>query len=301
MQPLAILVAAPPMSLDRCTHECIHDDGINSWTMASISAPSDIADLIQGYCDYREHTGGFTTRRELPHAEGVFIVNLGDPISITGGDGAVLSLKAGEAFVAGAHLRPALSHSSGAQAGVHIYLPLATLRRLLGTPMHELADRVVGLDALLGRSATDLCCSLQDAAARDDRVRRLDQALRRRLRETDALSAQQQHALRLLRGRPDLDISAISKQIGWTRKHLASRVRDAVGVGPRSFRRLLRFQTLTRLIGRDAARPDWAQLAVEAGYYDQPHMINEFVEFSGLTPTAYLARSLPNGGGLIEA
>jgi hypothetical protein len=30
-------------------------------------------------------------------------------------------------------------------------------------------------------------------------------------------------------------------------------------------------------------------------------MIREFHEFSGLTPTAYQARCLPNGGGLVEA
>jgi len=82
--------------------------------MARIGPPPELDGLIAGYCDYRERTGGFTTHRELPHAEGVFIVNLGDPISITGGDGERLTLKAGEAFVAGAHLRPALSHSSGA-------------------------------------------------------------------------------------------------------------------------------------------------------------------------------------------
>jgi transcriptional regulator GlxA family with amidase domain len=69
---------------------------------------------------------------------------------------------------------------------------------------------------------------------------------------------------------------------------------------PRSFRRLLRFQTLMGLIRAAAGQPNWAALALEAGYYDQSHMIREFGEFSGLTPGMYLARALPEGGGLVE-
>ena len=106
-----------------------------------------------GYADYWERTGNFTVRREMPHPEGVLIVNLGDPIAITGGDGQALDLKAGEAFVAGVYVRPALSWSHGAQAGIHVFLPLTTLRRLIGVPMDELVDRVVPLDTLLGRTA----------------------------------------------------------------------------------------------------------------------------------------------------
>jgi AraC-like DNA-binding protein len=71
-------------------------------------------------------------------------------------------------------------------------------------------------------------------------------------------------------------------------------------VGPRSFRRLLRFQALVEAIKHDGRATSWAALAHDAGYCDQPHMIREFREFSGLTPANYVARSLPDGGGLVE-
>jgi AraC-like DNA-binding protein len=289
------------MSAHRFVDIQTHDDGVNAWRTARISAPSALANEIYGYSDYWERTGGFTSRRELPHAEGVLLVNLGSPISITDGDGRVLRLKPGETFVAGAHLRPALSHSDGVQAGMHVFLPLATLRRLLGVPMDRLADRVVPLDAMLGAEALALgqrLCEAKDCAAR---VTLLDAALARRLAEAPPLGRQQAHALRLLRTRPDQDIAAIAREIGWSRKHFAARVADAVGVGPRSFRRLLRFQELTALIGRQTGPLDWAGLAHDAGYCDQSHMIREFREFSGLTPRIYRARSLPDGGGLVEA
>jgi AraC-like DNA-binding protein len=238
----------------RLTSTRSHNDGQNAWHVAQIAPPAALAPHIQGYGDYTERTGTFTTRRELPHPDGVLIVNLGSPIAITGGDGAVLHLGPGEAFVAGAHLRPALSHSNGAQSGLHVYLPLTTLRRVLAIPMHHLIDRAAPLDALLGRPARDLGTRLCEANSLDTRIHLIDAALSARLAETPPIARQQAHALQLLRHRPNLDIAGIARDLGWSRKHLASRVQDAVGVGPRSFRRLLRFQKLTTLIAGPGGR-----------------------------------------------
>jgi AraC-like DNA-binding protein len=289
------------MASQRQSVELSYSDEVNAWRTTRMAASAQLEGEVHGYADYWERTRGFTMRRELPHAEGVLIVNLADPIEITGGDACAIRLRAGEAFVAGVHTRSALSHSTGAQAGIHIFLPLATVRRLLGVPMNELVDRVVPLDALLGRSARELGDALGDARDADTRADILDQVLELALARAPHLDERLTHALAVLRERPDRDIAQIADDVGWSRKHLAARIRDGVGVGPRSFRRLLRFQTLTGLIGAAAGRPDWAALALEAGYYDQSHMIREFSEFSGLTPGMYLTRALPKGGGLVEA
>ncbi|MEO9129766.1 MAG: helix-turn-helix domain-containing protein [Sphingomonas sp.] len=289
---------------DRLIRVDRHDDGLNSWEMARIAPPAPLAGTIAGYMDYHERTSCFTVRRELPHAEGVLIVNLGAPIGVTGGDGAMIRLGAGEAFAAGVHLRPALSHSDGSQKGMHVFLPLATLRRLLGIPMGEMIDRVVPLDAVLGKAARDLGIRLLEANAaepngRHARIALLDAALIARLAECPPVRAEVTEAIGLLITRPDLDIAAIARDIGWSRKHLAACVRDTVGVGPRSFRRLIRFQRLTAIMADDRA-PDWAGLACDAGYCDQSHLIREFREFADMTPTEFIARSLGDGGGLIE-
>ncbi len=255
---------------------------------------------VYGYSDYGESVHDFDTRRELPHAEGVLIFNLGAPITIVGGDGGALGLRAGEGFFAGAHLRPAFSRASGPQQGVHVYLPLYTLRRLLAVPMRELVDQVAPLDAFLGADARELGERLGSAPSSAARIALIEAALRRRLAEVAPLASRQAAALRRLRDRPDLDITAIAREIGWSRKHLAAQVEDTIGVGPRSFRRLLRFQGLRERIDRSSGAPDWAGLAYDAGYCDQSHLIREFREFAGMTPTTYCARSLPNGGGLVE-
>ncbi len=276
-----------------------HDDGVNAWSMTRLRPPLELADLVGGYCDYGERTGGFSTRRELPHAQGVLIVNLGEPVFITGGDGHEIQLAGGEAFVAGVHLRPALSRSSGAQRGVQIELPLSSLRRLLGVPMRELLDQVVPLTALLGRRAAAISQKLTNADTMVERIALLDAGLIQRFSETAALDARQMRALQLLRQRSDLDISGIAAELGCSRKHLADLVHDAVGVGPRSYRRLLRFENLLGRLAK-APKPDWVHLALAVGYCDQSHLIREFSEFAGMSPRQFLARSLGTGG-VVEA
>lgn len=276
-----------------------HDDGINAWRMAHYAAGRATAGAVRGYSDYAERTGGFTTRREMPTLEAVLIVNLGEPIELVGGDGGAITLRAGEAFVAGTHLRPALSRSNGAQSGVHAFLPLASLRWLLGMPMPELLDRVVRLEALLGGAAHRLGEALLDAPDAETRVAMLDAALAARLAAMPALRRADLHALDAIATRGDLDLVDVAREIGWSRKHLASRIRDLVGVGPRSYRRLLRFQGALAAATRDPA-PDWAGLAIDTGYCDQSHLIREFREFTGLTPRDYRGRLLADGGGIIE-
>jgi AraC-like DNA-binding protein len=39
---------------------------------------------------------------------------------------------------------------------------------------------------------------------------------------------------------------------------------------------------------------DWAQIALECGYYDQPHFAHDFRAFSGLTPREYLDSATPH-------
>jgi AraC-like DNA-binding protein len=158
---------------------------------------------------------------------------------------------------------------------------------------------VIPLHDLLGRRGDALTATLADADSLETRIALLESVLMRRVAETVALDRRQLQALHLLRTRSDLDISAVGDAVGYSRKHLADRVHDAVGVGPRSYRRLLRFQGLMRSLATGAA-PDWALLAQSAGYCDQSHLIREFGEFAGMTPTEFMARSLHNGGGLIE-
>ena len=70
--------------------------------------------------------------------------------------------------------------------------------------------------------------------------------------------------------------------------HLAAQFKSHVGVTPKQVARIYRFARL--IVSVDARRPvDWSGLAQTAGYFDQAHSSREFKDFTGHTPTQYLA------------
>jgi AraC-like DNA-binding protein len=63
-----------------------------------------------------------------------------------------------------------------------------------------------------------------------------------------------------------------------------------VGLTPKRFARVRRLQRILDAAARNV-NVDWAEAAVEHGYYDQAHLINDFRELTGITPTAYRPRA----------
>ena len=81
-------------------------------------------------------------------------------------------------------------------------------------------------------------------------------------------------------------IEQVTAAIGLSAKRFIERFKAEVGVSPKRYCRIRRFQqAVTRAHRGDLV--DWAQVALECGYYDQAHFIHEFRSFAGLTPTGY--------------
>jgi AraC-like DNA-binding protein len=276
-----------------------HEDAANRWAVAEAGAAPGLAHVVRGFSHFEEHVTSFTTRRELPGTQGVLIINFGETIGLTGGDGQTIRLEAGEGFVGGVHTQSALSRTErGLQRGIHVYLPLASLRRLFAPDMQEIADRVVTLDAIVGARMAAIGPALVE---RDpgDCFDVLEAWLARHLAEAPAPDREVNWAIGRLNADPGVRIDALARDIGWSRKHFGHRFRAATGVTPRAYGRLRRFERLMHSLTY-GTRPHWADLAAAHGFADQPHLAREIRDISGLTPTMLLQRLLPAGGGVLE-
>src|SRR6185295_2034838 len=80
-----------------------------------------------------------------------------------------------------------------------------------------------------------------------------------------------------------------AKYLGLSQRRFIQVFKTEVGMTPKLFSRIQRFQKTRLLVDRDPS-PDWASLAIDLGYFDQSHLIREFHEFSGLCPTDYIDR-----------
>jgi AraC-like DNA-binding protein len=90
-------------------------------------------------------------------------------------------------------------------------------------------------------------------------------------------------ALTVLRRRGRVVVDDLARAAGVSRQHVSRLFRDALGVAPKLYARLARFQAALAYT-RQRGQVNWAQAALDAGYADQSHMIAEFREFSSLTP-----------------
>jgi AraC-like DNA-binding protein len=94
-------------------------------------------------------------------------------------------------------------------------------------------------------------------------------------------------ALRTFAERPHIaKIEAVANEIGLSSKRLVERFRTTVGMPPKRYCRLLRFQRALASAER-GREVDWTHIAVDCGYFDQAHFIHDFRSFAGITPTGY--------------
>ena len=164
-------------------------------------------------------------------------------------------------------------------------------------PLHEMADLHPALDELWPPSVTAQFADALWSRPLDDgqALRTLQLLLLGRLRQggSGAVAGSavlaQAAVTAIERSQGAIGIATLAASLGVSRQHLASQFRARVGLGAKAFARVCRFRAASeRIRAAPAAELDWAQLALELGYYDQPHLIHEFRALAGSSPASFL-------------
>ena len=160
---------------------------------------------------------------------------------------------------------------------------------LLAPSASELAEADTPLDALWGARVVDrLRTRLLEAGTAAARLDAREEALRARWREMP-LHPAVVCALHAFAHRPAVTtVGEAVAAAGVSARHLIDRFTAQVGLTPKRFCRVRRFQRAIALADRGRVE-DWAAIAADCGFSDQPHLIHEFRAFAGLPPSAYLA------------
>jgi AraC-like DNA-binding protein len=218
-------------------------------------------------------------RRELPGARVVLVVSFGPSLLIDG--------QPFTSFTAGLGDAPALTEHAGLGYGIQAYMSPLGARQLFGMPMSELSGLVVELEDLIGPAAHELAERLAETPDWPTRIDLFERAIAERVLAAPPVAAELERAWqRLLDSDGAVPIADLAAELGWSRRHLAVRFREELGMPPKALARLLRFE---RAVQRLRAGDDLADLALDAGYYDQAHFNRDFRAFAGTTPTEYLA------------
>jgi AraC-like DNA-binding protein len=243
---------------------------------------------IRRYVGYAERTAAPTRQREPPSTGVVLIFGLGPELRLVDqADPARPGMRLGS-FVAGLDDTCAVIEHDGEMRGVQVDLTPLAARMIFRLPMHALAGRVVSLEDVLGREGQRLEDRLLDSDTWSERFALIESALGKRLAAAEPPPPDIDWAWRrVTSARGDLRIADLTAELGCSRKHLAMRFREHVGVPPKLLARLLRFSHAIELLS--SPQMNLGEVAAACGYYDHAHLDPDFREFAATTPTAYAA------------
>jgi AraC-like DNA-binding protein len=157
-----------------------------------------------------------------------------------------------------------------------------------GMPCGELHNLAVPLDMLWGHSAASVTDRLWETNVADERLRIVEQALIERLRGSTNRHPAVDYALRRFtdsNGR--CPVSEVVRRVALSERRFVDVFRSAVGLSPKLFCRIRRFNEALRQI-EQMADVDWLNVSLCCGYFDQAHFNHDFHTFSGINPSTYI-------------
>ncbi len=285
-------MSTAPVSIERDPAE------VPAWELARRKPAMSLRGLASDYTGYIERSPTPAGRRHAPSTTATLILPFGPQLEVAAYPGAEYASFEG-GFAAGLHDTFALTRWTGDSAGIQIDLTPPAARLIFGMPMSEISGRVVSLDALLGREGRELSERVRSLCSWEDRFDALDAFLAARLRAAPLPSKGLLWAWdRLILSGGLAPIADLASTLGWSHKRLIETFRDHIGLAPKTAARIARFD---RLMARVAAatNPCWGDLAADCGYYDQSHLIRDFVQFTGSPPRDFLRRRV-DGGGMLD-
>lgn len=272
-----------------------HASELGSWEMATRRPHPALAGQVLRIAGYVERTRVPLSRLEAPFSGIVVILSFDEQLRLVDADGRD---QVHTSFTAGLSAGPTITEHAGSQHGMQVDLSPPAARALLGVPLRDLTNRVVALEDVLGPAVPELLERLYEQPSWDRRFDFVEHELARRLAEAPPVPGPIAGAWRRLcdtAGR--VEVGELARELGYSRRRLSGRFNEELGLSPKAFARVLRFERATeRLMRDDGSR--FAEIAQDCGYYDQAHMNRDFREFAGVSPSVYVGRLLPDGGGV---
>jgi AraC-like DNA-binding protein len=246
--------------------------------------PDALAPVLHCLWTFEDDTGGAGPQRIVPDGRCELIVHLREPYREAGADSPQPRV-----IFAGQLTRPLWLEATGPCAVIGARFRPAAARAFVGGSMRRTCDRRMPLDEI----APGLAWGLADSLARmatEERVATLARWVGERITQAgvrDDLAVTSAAALIEARG-GRVDTAELLAGSGLGRRQLERRFGDQVGIGPALLATVLRFRRVFDVIEHGGPRP-WTDAALEAGYFDQSHLIRDFRRFVGCTPSEFAA------------
>jgi len=249
-----------------------------------------LSELIQLFWLFRGQSAPSSRERVMPDGSMQLIINLAeDRLRIYSGESPGEYATVPGSLISGMRSQSFLIDTGGQEWVMGIHFKSGGALPFLGPPGNETRDLSLPLDTFWGSGAGCLRERLLAAPTSQAKFKLLEGYLLARAGALPARHPAVDFALQHLQRVPaSVSQSSLAEKIGYSQRRFIEIFSREVGLTPKLFGRIMRFQRALQLIYRQAP-VDWAAVAFDCGYYDQAHFIHDFKKFSGMSPSAYLA------------
>jgi AraC-like DNA-binding protein len=165
------------------------------------------------------------------------------------------------------------------------YLKPAALKTLFNIDASELSNKNIPLEDLLADSILE---QLVNAVTLEDKITIISDFLLLRVQEVKHNNQKAIYASSLLAY--DKSLKEVRLELNTSERTLERLMKEHVGISPKSFSRIMRFQSSLNLY-RNNAFDNLTDLTYQSDYFDQSHLIREFKEFTGVSPKSFLLQT----------
>lgn len=176
----------------------------------------------------------------------------------------------------------------------------AGLYRLFHVSPAEIRNHAYDCRDVLGAAFAGIYGRLVEQSDPQHLVRIAEDALLQKLSGALSGTRMQRAAELLLRTKGNSILPDVAGSLGFSDSSWRRHFTNEVGVPPKRYMRMLRFQHAVAL-RRHSPHLSWTEIAHEAGYYDQSHFIGEFREMGGSSPSEFMRELAAASAGLTEA
>ena len=178
--------------------------------------------------------------------------------------------------------------TEGEAATIGVHFKPGGIFPFLKVPSVELCNQSVALECLWGNASANMRERLMRAASPAEKFLVLERCLLEQLAKPLERHQAVSFALRQFVGPGHFPhVTDVVERVGFSQRRFIQLFSDEVGLTPKLFCRVSRFQRVIQT-AHASGQIDWAEVALDCGYYDQAHFIHDFQSFAGITPSAYL-------------
>lgn len=247
-----------------------------------------LSEFIDDFWLYEGYEGEHPHERILPSGTFEIVFNLQeDELRIYEASAPAKCRRFSGAVISGPYAGSFMSDTAEEAAILGVHFKPGGAFAVVGLLAGEFINTHVDLRAIWGPAASTLRERLCELNHPNDRFQLLERALLERLFDRpDRHGAVRVGLDVLMRTHGRARIRDIASAVDLSQRRFVEVFTVEVGLTPKLFGRVQRFQHAVAL-SRSATKVDWAQFAVECGYFDQSHLVHEFVEFTGLSAAEY--------------